>query len=149
MEQQKISNFNQAILTIKRVIVKSRYRAATLVNREMLSLYFGIGEHISKNRREGFWVTNAIEVIAQQLQNELPGLRDFSESNLKSIRSFYNEWCQFLLHPLSMEVNRQLSTGDLQKLKIQELTNRPLVTDDNQIIKSHFLISSIDISILY
>lgn len=141
MEQQINSNYNQAILAIKSVIVQSRYRAATLVNREMLSLYFGIGEYISKNSREGFWGTNAIEVIAQQLQNELPGLRGFSESNLKNMRSFFNEWCQFLLHPLSMDVNRQLTTGDLQKLKFQKLTNRPIVTDDNQIIRSQLLLN--------
>jgi predicted nuclease of restriction endonuclease-like (RecB) superfamily len=131
MEQQSISNYNQAILAIKSAIVQSRYRAATLVNREMLSLYFGIGEYISKNSREGFWGTNAIEVIAQQLQNELPGLRGFSATSLKKMRTFYDEWKSILSNrPLTTDVNRQLSIGDLQKQNNQEITNRPLATDD-------------------
>jgi hypothetical protein len=29
-----------------------------MVNREMLSLYFGVGEYISNNSRKGFWGTN-------------------------------------------------------------------------------------------
>jgi predicted nuclease of restriction endonuclease-like (RecB) superfamily len=131
MEQQSISNYNQAILAIKSAIVQSRYRAATLVNREMLSLYFGIGEYISKNSREGFWGTNAIEVIAQQLQNELPGLRGFSATSLKKMRTFYDEWKSLLSNrPFSTDVNHQLSIGDLQKQNNQEITNRPLATDD-------------------
>lgn len=86
--------------------MKSRYRAAVLVNREMLSLYFGIGEYIALNSRKGFWGTSAIEVISQQLQKELPGLRGFSASNMKNMRIFYEEW--------DTVINRQLPTADLQ-----------------------------------
>ena len=45
MEQQTSINYNQAIQAIKDAILKSRYRAAALVNRELLSLYFGIGKY--------------------------------------------------------------------------------------------------------
>ena len=57
MEQQ-IDNYTQAISLIKNAILKSRYMAAKTVNREQLSLYYGIGRYISENSRNGFWGTN-------------------------------------------------------------------------------------------
>jgi hypothetical protein len=59
-----VNNYSQAILTIKNAILKSRYRAAALANRELLSLYYGIGKFISNNSREGFWGTGAIDIIS-------------------------------------------------------------------------------------
>ena len=56
-------NYPEAITAIKQAILKSRYKAAMLANREMLMLYFGVGEYISNNSREGAWGTNAIEVL--------------------------------------------------------------------------------------
>ena len=105
MEQQ-IDSYTQAISLIKNAILKSRYMAAKTVNREQLSLYYGIGRYISENSRTGFWGKNAIDLISMQLQNELPGLRGFSVSNIKNMRAFYEEW-------QSLFPNRQLVTGDL------------------------------------
>ncbi len=92
MEQQNQINFNQTVQAIKDAILQSRYRAATLVNRELLSLYNGIGKFISENSRNHFWGTNAIETISAKLQYELPGLRGFSPVNIKRMRQFYEEW---------------------------------------------------------
>lgn len=115
MEQQSIINYNQAIQAIKSAILQSRYRAATLVNREMLSLYFGIGKFISENSRNNFWGTNALETISVRLQQELPGLRGFSPVNLKRMRLFYEEW-----------------ESHVQKSDNQITANRPTLSDDIQ-----------------
>ena len=45
-----------AMKTIKTAILQSQYRAAKMVNREQLSLYFGIGHYISEHSRKGCWV---------------------------------------------------------------------------------------------
>ena len=121
MTQSISKSYTEAIKTIKQAILKSRYKAAMLANREMLMLYFGVGEYISKNSREGTWGTNAIEVISAQLQKELPGLRGFSATNLKNMRLFYEAWENAL-------PNRQMSSGDLQN----EFSIRQLITDDLQ-----------------
>ncbi|MDR2843046.1 MAG: PDDEXK nuclease domain-containing protein [Candidatus Symbiothrix sp.] len=117
MEQQSIINYSQAIKAIKSAILQSRYRAAALANREMLSLYYGIGKFISENSREGTWGTNTIEVISQQLQQELPGLRGFSASNMKRMRQFYETWNENI-------PNRPLITGGITN------SNRPLATNE-------------------
>ena len=90
--QHNTVDYNIAVQTIKDAILRSQYQATKLVNREMLSLYYGIGRYISANSREGFWGTGAIRTISEKLRKELPGLKGFSETNLKNLRLFYEEW---------------------------------------------------------
>lgn len=123
MEQKSVFNYIDAIQKIKQAILASRYRAAVLANRELLSLYFGIGKFVSENSREGFWGMGAIDTISSKLQIELPGLRGFSPANIKRMRQFYEEWLPCLLK----SENRPLSTDEVQT---DLLVNRPLLTDE-------------------
>ena len=86
------TDYSVAVNTIKEAILRSQYQAAKLVNREMLSLYYGIGRYISANSRERFWGTGAIKAISERLRKDMPGLKGFSESSLKNMRMFYEEW---------------------------------------------------------
>ncbi|MDE7080342.1 MAG: hypothetical protein K2O78_01620 [Muribaculaceae bacterium] len=86
------ADYNAAVQTIKEAILRSQYQAAKLVNREMLSLYYGIGRYVSANSRKGFWGTNAIETISERLRKELPGLKGFSTTSIKKMRQFYEQW---------------------------------------------------------
>lgn len=94
MENPDIINqeYSIAAQTIKTAILQSQYKAVKLINREQLALYFGIGRYISHHSRVGHWGTGAIAYISNKLQRELPGLRGFSERNLKNMRTFYEEW---------------------------------------------------------
>ncbi len=129
MEQQTQTNFNHAIQAIKDAILQSRYRAATLVNRELLSLYYGIGKFISENSRNHFWGTNAVETISAKLQHELPGLRGFSPVNIKRMRQFYEEWEKcFQSTENQSPIFRPLATDEIQTDML--LSNRPTLSDD-------------------
>ena len=88
--------YNEAVRVIKEAILQSQYRAASIVNKEQLSLYYGIGKYVSENSRNGYWGKGAIETISRQLQKELPGLRGFSAANIKFMRQFYETWCDDL-----------------------------------------------------
>lgn len=124
-EQINHIDYSHAIKAIKNAILQSRYNAAKLVNKEILSLYYGIGEYIAQNSRIGFWGTNAIKIISDRLQKELPGLRGFSETSLKKMRTFYEEWNDVFS-------NRPSITDDLAVSIIQQNDNllvRPLLTD--------------------
>ncbi len=128
MQQHSVTNLNRAIKVLKSAILQSRYRAAKLANREMLSLYFGIGKFISENSRNHFWGTGAIDNISERLQQELPGLRGFSPVNIKRMRQFYEEWAPYLIFDNQPLIIRPLSTDDIQ---IDLLTViRPSVTDE-------------------
>ena len=95
MEQNNIrltQELRQAVATIKTAILQSQARAAQMINGEQLSLYYGIGRYISEHSREGYWGTGAIARISKQLKSELPGLKGFSEENIKLMRRFYEAW---------------------------------------------------------
>ena len=81
---------SQAVEAIKTAILQGQYEAAKDVNRVQLAVYFAVGKYLSKNTRKGVWGTGALKKISEQLRKELPGLRGYSETNLKNMRSFYD-----------------------------------------------------------
>ena len=87
-----IQKYDEAISVIKSAILQSQYDAARSVNEKQLMLYYGVGEYISINSRNGAWGSGAIDTISEQLQKELPGLKGFSARNLRNMRMFYEEW---------------------------------------------------------
>ena len=109
MTEKSPADVRQAVDTIKNAILQSQYRAAKGVNREQLSLYFGIGRYVSERSRWKFWGTGAIERISEQLQKELPGLRGFSSASIKKMRIFFEKW--------SICVNRSPLANDLDVSK--------------------------------
>ena len=119
-----ISQHVIAVKEIKNAIIDSRYRAARFVNKEMLELNYSIGRFISENSRNAQWGSNAIAVISKMLQQELPGLRGYSEASIKMMRIFYEEWCILF-------ENRQLPIDDFNN----NLANKIL---DNKIIVNEF-----------
>ena len=127
MHMSDLQAYTDAVKVIKEAILRSQYRAASSVNKEQLSLYYGIGKYVSENSRNGFWGKGAIETISQQLHKELPGLRGFSASNIKNMRSFYEEW--------SPVINRQPSADDLKTLTVvseSELNENLLLVEIRQ-----------------
>ena len=118
-------NYREAVKTIKEAILRSQYRAAASVNKEQLSLYYGIGRYVSENSRTGFWGKGAIEQISSLLQKELPGLRGFSATSIRNMRIFYEEWDKVL--------NHQPTADDLvlnEKLLLVEI-HQPLADEFN------------------
>lgn len=92
MEQIVKADYAQAVKAIKQAIVVCRYRAARQMNGEVLGLYYSIGKYISEQSRNAQWGTGAIRTISEQLQQEIPGLRGFSEGNMRKMRLFYGAW---------------------------------------------------------
>lgn len=102
MNKHSNADIISAVKDIKNAILTSRYNAARLANREQLTLYFNIGEYISAHSRTAKWGTGAIASISELLQKELPGLRGFSESGIKRMRTFYEGWYKYTsAHPTS------------------------------------------------
>ena len=122
-----LQTYAEAVKVIKDAILRSQYRAASSANKEQLSLYYGIGCYVSKNSRKGFWGKSAIETISQQLQKELPGLRGFSATNMKNMRSFYEEWSPVInRQPMADENKAPIAVNDL------ELNEQMLLTEIRQ-----------------
>jgi predicted nuclease of restriction endonuclease-like (RecB) superfamily len=126
-------NYSEAVTAIKEAILRSQHRAISTVNREQLSLYYGIGQYVSLNSREGFWGTGAIEQISQMLQKELPGLRGFSAENIRKMRRFYEEWTH-VINRSPMAANLQFSEN--QHVKFWSPTATKMNLNENQNISN-------------
>lgn len=92
MEQSIRQNYLEEVRKISEAISISRYRAARQVNGETLRLYYSVGKYISLNTRNAKWGSGALKNISQQLQQENPGLKGFSEGNMRKMRLFYEAW---------------------------------------------------------
>lgn len=67
-------------------------QSSFLVNRELLGLYYAVEKYVSENSRNSVWGQDAIKQLSESLQQELPGLRGFSEVSIKRMRLFYEGW---------------------------------------------------------
>lgn len=133
-DMNNITNYSQAVKIIKEAILRSQYRAASAANKEQLSLYYGIGCYVSKNSREGFWGKGAIEAISRQLQKELPGLRGFSASNIKNMRSFYEEWSPIINRQPMADENKTpttISDSELDEQMLLMEIRQPMAVEFN------------------
>ena len=137
MEQDKNKMITQelrsAVKTIKAAILQSQARAIQMVNQEQLSLYYGIGRYVSEHSRKSYWGTGAIGTISKQLKSELPGLKGFSEENIKLMRRFYETW-------KDIETDSVVETTDLQKADSEAESIRQLrLTSDESFPITAFL----------
>ena len=114
-----ITLYDKAVNIIKSAILQSRLKAVSYVNKEILTLYYGIGEYVSHNSRNGYWGQGAIDYISSHLQKELPGLRGFSATNIRLMRLFYEEWCNKELN--SSVVTDEFKMTDNEPIIIRQL----------------------------
>ena len=89
---KSIIQLTEAVENIKTAILQGQYEALKDVNRVQLAVYFAIGKYLSMNTRKNVWGTGALKQISEQLHKEMPGLRGFSETSLKKMRLFYDNW---------------------------------------------------------
>lgn len=132
MEQIIKANYTEAVKAIKQAIVVCRYRAARQMNGEVLGLYYSIGKYISEQSRNAQWGTNAIQTISNQLQQELPGLKGFSEENIRRMRRFYEEWAPTfeIRSKLSNEFQIVAQNNDIQPFIFRSTLLTKLTEED-------------------
>lgn len=140
--KNEIHQTTDAVNVLKTAILQSQARAVKAVNQEQLALYYGIGRYISANTRNKNWGSGIIKEISLRLRNELPGLRGFSETNLKNMRAFYEAWnCIESNSPVTTDELKSTSSVDgipnskiseseintIRQLKLTNLNNFPIV----------------------
>jgi predicted nuclease of restriction endonuclease-like (RecB) superfamily len=77
---------------VLRLIDAARGRAVAAVNKELIDLYWNIGEHISRKIAAGTWGEGTVTALAEHIRRRLPGMGGFSARNLWRIRQFYETY---------------------------------------------------------
>lgn len=91
---------------IKARIRRGQYDALKAVNKELLSLYWDLGESIHRKQEVLGWGRSVVESLAKDLQLEFPGRNGSSAQNLWLMRQFYTEYsARPNLQPLVREIS--------------------------------------------
>lgn len=105
---------------IKERIRSAQYDALRAVNKELISLYWDIGKMIVGRQKGQSWGKSIVEKLAQDLQQEFPGIQGFSNRNLWRMKLFYETYQTLQkLAPVAREIGRKLqpAVGETKKLQ--------------------------------
>lgn len=103
---------------IKQRIRSARYRAIKAVNRELIDLYWDIGEIIVTRQEGETWGKSVVQNIAKDLRQEFPKITGFSASNLWRMKLFYESYqLSEKLAPMVREIGWSHNLTILEKCK--------------------------------
>lgn len=110
--------YNKFLEEIKNKIEKSRITAIRKVNKEMMNLYWNLGEEIHFQQEKHGWGKSVIEKLSVDLQREFQATEGYSARNLWDMRRFYLEYKnQPKLKSLALEIPWGQNLLILSKLK--------------------------------
>lgn len=107
MENELLKNdteINNIFDNIKELVINSRNKVYSVVNTEMLNLYWNIGKaimEIQQGDERASYGDAVLEKLSQKLTNEFG--KGFSARNLRTMRKFY------LIYPIWKTVSAKLS----------------------------------------
>ena len=93
----ELNSQNYAVLlqTLKTEISQARVRAHLSANKEMIALYWKIGNQILLKQKEEGWGTRVIENISKDLRTEFPEMKGLSARNLVYMQTFAKHYPDF------------------------------------------------------
>ena len=100
------AGYNEFLHEVKNHIRQRQYQALRAANKELLALYWWLGEAISRRQAEQGWGKAVVKTLAGDLQAEFPGRNGISAQNLWLMRQFFNEYSDKpKLQPLVGEIS--------------------------------------------
>lgn len=86
------AGYESWLAELKERIHRARQVATLAVNRELIQLYWQIGEDILARQRAQGWGSKVIERLALDLRKAFPEMKGFSRTNLLYMRAFAEAW---------------------------------------------------------
>lgn len=86
------SGYADWLADLKTRIHSAQQRAALAVNRELVLLYWQIGQDILARQAAQGWGAKVIERLSQDLRSAFPEMKGFSRANLMYMRAFAAAW---------------------------------------------------------
>ena len=111
-------DYRYLLMELKQRIRSAQYEALKAVNREMINLYWDIGQIIVTQQQGASWGKSVVEQLAKDLQAEFPGISGFSAANLWRMRLFYESYVNNeKLAPLVREIGWSHNLVIVEKCK--------------------------------
>lgn len=89
-----VKEYATTLADLKKRIQEAQVKSLLAANKELIKLYWSIGETIVEKQKIDGWGSKTIEQLAKDLQNEFPGLAGFSRANMFKMRSFYTTYAK-------------------------------------------------------
>jgi predicted nuclease of restriction endonuclease-like (RecB) superfamily len=103
---------------ISELISKARNRAIAGINKELIELYWQIGQYISVRINSEEWGKSVVENLSLYIYKNHNGLNGFSPQNLWRMKQFYESYSDYpILSPLVRELSRTNNLHILSKTK--------------------------------
>ena len=84
--------YSDWLTDLKGRIHHAQQQASLAVNRELIQLYWQVGQDILQRQAEQGWGSKVIERLAHDLRTAFPDMKGFSRSNLMYMRAFAEAW---------------------------------------------------------
>jgi len=88
----KIDRFEKQFVEIVGLIKQARYNAIKSVNKELIELYWRVGEYVSKKVSSSEWGHGIIQRLADYIKTSVPGAKGFSGQNIWRMKLFYETY---------------------------------------------------------
>lgn len=110
--------YRNLLVEVKQRIRSAQYEALKAVNKELIALYWDIGQMIVTRQQGASWGKSVVEQLAKDLQAEFPGMSGFSARNIWRMRDFYLTYqLKENLTPLVAEIGWTHNLVILEKCK--------------------------------
>ncbi len=86
------SDYARLVAELKARILSARVSAARSVNRELILLYWDIGQAIVERQAQLGWGEAVVEKLARDLRAAFPSVAGFSARNLRDMKRLYSAY---------------------------------------------------------
>lgn len=105
---------------IKEQIGSAQVRTALAANKEMLLLYWKLGQLILAHQSNKGWGAKVIDLLSRDLRKEFPNIKGFSTRNLKYMRKFAVDYPMVVIEKLNA-TSKLLSQSEPNQINIYKI----------------------------
>lgn len=91
-QMQPIPSTNNEFDEIVAIIEQARQKAFRAVNRELIEMYWQIGQYISEKVKSNAWGKSVVLEFAKFVQSKYVGIKGFSAQNIWRMKQFYEAY---------------------------------------------------------
>ena len=131
------SNYNTILAQIKERIAYAQVKTATASNKQMLLLYWQIGNEIIEQQNKQGWGAKVIDSLSKDIRSEFPKVKGFSSRNILYMKQFAD-----IYPPEVVIFFKELWQYILQNpqhvvAKIQSIENKHNIISQHHVAKLH------------
>lgn len=84
-----VQEYARVLLDLKNRVQQAQIKSVLAANKELLKLYWDIGQVITHQQQVSGWGSSIIEKLAEDLQKAFPGILGFSRRNIFRMQAFF------------------------------------------------------------